>query len=152
MKQESETQNITRDTILSVIKDYHKVIKDSKYSLNKLERLLEFYPLTKKLEPYKHRPAEEIIQIVNNIFNTDCMEKSRRRRVVDARHCAAHLLRLYTDFSYTEIGEYLGTYADHSTVISSCKKCRSLLEVDELFKEKYNICKEMIEAKFKIKV
>jgi len=151
LKNEQGTQIVTRNTILGIINDMNKVIKEHQVSVQRLKMLLEHYPLTKRLEGFKHKPADEVIATVNHIFGVDCRQKTRHRRITDSRHCVCYLLRLYTDLSFKEIGEYLSTYADHTTVISSVNKCKSLLEVDEVFKQKFNECKEIIEGRLKIK-
>jgi chromosomal replication initiation ATPase DnaA len=150
LKNEKGTAIVTRNTILNIINDFNSMIRSNEESVMKLQRLLEHYPLTKKVEVFKHKPADEIIATVNHVFDTDCRLKTRHRRVTDSRHCVCSLLRTYTDLSHKEIGEYLSTYADHTTVISSVKKCKSLLEVDDVFKNKYNQCKEIIEGRLKI--
>lgn len=151
MNQTPEVKTITRATLLSIIRDHNKMIKEHYESISKLEKLLDDYPIVEKAERYKHRPADDIIKIVNEVFGTNCQELSRRRRVVDARHCAVFMLRQYTDLSFKEVGEQLGTYADHSTAISSLHKCNQLIDIDEVFRSKVEVCKDMIENKFKIK-
>ncbi len=150
LKNQIGTHIITRNTILNIINDFTRIIKEHEESMLKLQRLLEHYPLTKRTAVYTHKPADEVIASVNYVFETDCRLKTRHRKVTDARHCVCLLLRTYTDLSYKEIGEYLSTYADHTTVISSVKKCKNLLEVDEIFASKYNQCKDIIEGRLKI--
>lgn len=143
MKQTESTKTLTRNFIQSIIKDHYEMI-------NKLEKLLDQFPVIERVARHKRRPSEEIIFAVNEVFNTDCMEHTRRQRVVDARHCAVYMLRQYTDLTLKEIGETLGAGGHHTTVLHSIKTCKNLLDIDEHFAEKYNQTKLIIESKLQV--
>jgi chromosomal replication initiation ATPase DnaA len=140
LKQE---QNITRLSIQTLIKDHYEMI-------SKLEKLLDNFPVVERVARHKRRPADEIISIVNEVFNTNCQEASRRQRVKDARHCAVYFLRQYTDLTLKDIGEHVSTGSHHTTVLHSIKTCKNLVDVDELFAEKFSQAKILIDSKLQL--
>ena len=58
--------------------------------------------------------------------------KSRKREIVQARQVATYLAKIYTDFSTSKIGKFIGN-KDHTTVLHSCKTVKGQLEVDKSF-------------------
>ena len=108
--------------------------------ITKLEDLLEEVPVQKKKLLC---PAEDIINSVNDVFNTDCREQSRRHRVVLARHCACYFLREHTDMTLLEISMSFGN-TDHSTVVHSIKTCKDLMDTDESYKDRVEQVKKLI--------
>jgi chromosomal replication initiation ATPase DnaA len=124
---------MNREKIKSLIKSHYMMI-------TKLEDLLEEVPVQKKKLLC---PAEDIINAVNDVFNTDCREQSRRHRVVLARHCASYYLREHTDMTLLEISMAFGN-TDHSTVVHSIKTCKDLIDTDESYKEKVEQVKKLI--------
>lgn len=143
MKQESTAKNLTRNSIQNLIKQHYEMI-------SKLEKLLDQFPVIERVARNMRRPADEIVTAVNEVFNTDCQEASRRQRVKDARHCAVYFLRQYTDLTLKEIGEYISEGAHHTTVLHSIKVCKNLVEVDENFAEKFAQAKLLIDSKLNI--
>jgi len=143
LKQTEPTKSITRNFIQSIIKDHYEMI-------GKLEKLLDQFPVVERIARHKRRPAEEIILAVNEVFNTDCTEHSRRQRVADARHCAVYMLRQYTDLTLKEIGEQLGSNGHHTTILHSIKTCKNLIDIDEHFAEKYSQTKILLDSKLQL--
>ena len=143
MKQTEPTKTLTRNFIQSIIKDHYEMI-------SKLEKLLDQFPVIERISRHKRRPPEEIIHAVNEVFNTDCMEYTRRRRVVDARHCAIYMLIQYTDLTLKEIGETMASNGHHTTILHSIKTCKNLIDIDEHFAEKYNQTKILIDSKLQV--
>ena len=135
--------NITRVSIQTLIKDHYEMI-------SKLEKLLDNFPVVERVARHKRRPAEEIINVINEVFNTDCQEPSRRQRVVDARHAATHFLRVYTDLTLKEIGEHIKGAGHHTTILHSIKTCKNLIETDEHFAEKFSQAKILIDSKLQV--
>ncbi len=118
--------------------------------ISKLEKLLDNFPVIERIARHKRRPAEEIINVINEVFNTDCQESSRRQRVVDARHAAVYLLREYTDLTLKEIGEHVKGAAHHTSILHSIKTCKNLVETDEHFAEKFSQTKILLDAKLQL--
>ena len=140
MKAES---NLTRVSIQTLIKDHYEMI-------GKLEKLLDSFPVIERIARHKRRPAQEVINAINEVFNTDCQEASRRQRVVDARHAATFLLREYTDLTLKEIGEHITGAGHHTTILHSIKTCKNLVQTDEHFAEKFSQAKILLDAKLEL--
>jgi chromosomal replication initiation ATPase DnaA len=125
-----------KEQIKSLIKSHYLMI-------NRLESLMDEQPVIVKK---KSCPADKIIDIVNEVFNTDCRENTRRKRVVFARHCAAYLLREYTNMTLLEISNSLGN-TDHATCSHSIKTAKNLIETDEEYSDKVDKIKLVLEKK-----
>jgi chromosomal replication initiation ATPase DnaA len=91
-------------------------------------------------------PANKIIDLVNEEFNTECRENTRRKRVVLARHCAAYLLRKYTNMTLVDISNSLGN-TDHATCSHSIKAAKNMIETDEEYADKVEKIKLILEEK-----
>ena len=118
--------------------------------IGKLEKLLDSFPVIERIARHKRRPAQEVINAINEVFNTDCQEASRRQRVVDARHAATFLLREYTDLTLKEIGEHITGAGHHTTILHSIKTCKNLVQTDEHFAEKFSQAKILLDAKLEL--
>jgi chromosomal replication initiation ATPase DnaA len=125
-----------REQIKSLIKSHYLMI-------NRLETLMENEPISIKK---KMCPAEKVIDLVNEVFSTECRENSRRKRVVFARHCAAYLLREYTNMTLVEISNTLGN-TDHATCSHSLKTAKNLIQTDEDYAEKVAKIRLILEDK-----
>jgi chromosomal replication initiator protein len=69
--------------------------------------------------------------------------KARDRKTAEARQVAMYILRRYGNFRLNEIGELFGG-RDHSTVLYSCEKIASEINVDkQLSKTIEDICREL---------
>lgn len=115
--------------------------------IERLEDLLDTLPVeyvTKK--QYFKCAEDEIIKSVNEVFNTNCREKSRRHRVALARHAACFFLRQHTDLTLKEISESCGN-SDHSTTNHSIKTCKNLYDTDEVYRGKIEEIKKILESK-----
>lgn len=110
---------IQREKIKSLIKSHYQMVR-------RLEKILDEYKVEMKKPTCE---ATKIIEVVNNIFDTDCRERTRRKRVVYARHSACYFLRHYTRMTLEEIAESVGN-CDHSTVVNSIKVFHNLNETD----------------------
>lgn len=62
----------------------------------------------------------------------DLIGKSRKRRIVDARHVAMHFCKQCTSLSLEAIGNRFGG-RDHSTVIHACRAVQARLDTDPVF-------------------
>jgi len=125
-----------REQIKSLIKSHYLMI-------NRLESLLDEEPVSLKR---KTCPSDKVIDLVNEVFNTECRENTRRKRVVLARHCAAYLLREYTNMTLVDISNSLGN-TDHATCSHSIKTAKNLIETDEDYANKVEKIKLMLEEK-----
>ena len=125
-----------REQIKSLIKSHYLMI-------NRLESLLDEQPVEAKR---KTCPANKIIDLVNEEFNTECRENTRRKRVVLARHCAAYLLRKYTNMTLVDISNSLGN-TDHATCSHSIKAAKNMIETDEEYADKVEKIKLILEEK-----
>jgi chromosomal replication initiation ATPase DnaA len=85
--------------------------------------------LNKNIKPIK------IIQLVEELFNTDVQAKNRRQTTVFGRQAAAYLLRNYTRLSLSEIATYVGI-SHHTTTLYSIRKCQDLMDTEDWYKEK----------------
>jgi chromosomal replication initiator protein len=129
-----------RDEIKSLIKSHYTMIE-------KLEKILDSEPSIRdefnKRQPKVYCPAIKIIETVNDVFNTDCRERTRRKRVVYARHCASYLMRQYTDMTLLEISNVVSN-SDHATCSHSIKTAKDLIQTDQEYAEKYNKIKSIL--------
>lgn len=123
-----------REHIKSLIKSHYAMIR-------KLEDMLEDEPIK---EINGSCSVETIIESVNNIFNTDCREQTRRHRVVLARHCAAYFMRKYTDLTLEEISMQFSN-TDHSSAHHSIKTCQNLMDTDDEYKIKVDKVKQSLQ-------
>lgn len=103
--------------------------------IKRLEELLDEQPVTLKTFGC---PAEDIVNAVNETFNTNCTEQTRRKRVVYARHMAIYLIRKHTDLSLEESANAVGL-TDHATALHSVRTAKNLMQTDEEYLEKHNI-------------
>jgi|LauGreDrversion4_2_1035121.scaffolds.fasta_scaffold08463_13 chromosomal replication initiation ATPase DnaA len=125
-----------REQIKSLIKSHYLMI-------TRLETLLDEEPVSMKK---KTCPADKVIDLVNEAFNTECRENTRRKRVVFARHCAAYLLREYTNMTLVDISNSLGN-TDHATCSHSIKTAKNLIETDEDYANKVAKIRLILEDK-----
>jgi chromosomal replication initiation ATPase DnaA len=129
-----------REEIKSLIRTHYTMIE-------KLEKILESEPLIRdefnKKQTKVYCPAIKIIETVNDVFNTDCRERTRRKRVVYARHCASYLMRQYTDMTLLEISNIVSN-SDHATCSHSIKTAKDLIETDQEYALKYNKIKSIL--------
>lgn len=125
---------IQKEKIKSLIKSHYQIIR-------RLEKMLDEYQIEIKKPVCE---ATKIIDVVNDVFGTDCREKTRRKRVVYARHCVCYFLRHYTRMTLEEIAESVGN-CDHSTVVNSIKVFHNLNETDPDYTSKVNIIENILQ-------
>lgn len=127
---------IQREKIKSLIKSHYQMVR-------RLEKMLDEYKVEEKKPVCE---ATKIIQTINDVFETDCTEKSRRKRVVFARHCASYFLRHYTRMTLEEIAESVGN-CDHSTVVNSIKVFHNLNDTDPDYSIKVKQVENILQTK-----
>ena len=76
---------------------------------------------------------------IKEIFLADIEEKTRKRRVVDARRAYSKILR-DVGFSYDYIGQTIGK--DHASIIHYVKSISGLLQYDSTFEKKFILAKK----------
>jgi chromosomal replication initiation ATPase DnaA len=122
-----------REKIKSLIKQHYLMIQ-------RLEDLLLDEPIQTKEFTCS---ADKIIDVVCDVFNTNCREQTRRKRVVYARHAASYLLNKHTDMTLSDIANSLGNI-DHSSAHHSIKTCKNLMETDNEYLEKVKKVKDIL--------
>jgi hypothetical protein len=85
------------------------------------------------------KEIDELIDIIKNVMGVDITKKTNERAYVDGRFIFAKIL---TDRGYGI--SYLGRHIKkhHSSIIHYRDSANDLLETNELFAEKYFICKD----------
>jgi chromosomal replication initiator protein len=68
-----------------------------------------------------------------NIDIKDIQSQSRKREIVQARQITMFLIKKYTDYSYSHIGNLIGK-RDHATVVYACKAVQDNIDVDKSFR------------------
>jgi chromosomal replication initiation ATPase DnaA len=124
-----------REEIKALIQSHYNMI-------NRLEKLLDKEPSVLKTYGYT---VEFILNTVNEVFQTNCTENTRRKRVVYARHIAIYFIRKYTLLSLSEIANSVGL-TDHSTAVHSIKTAMNLMETDAEYFSKCQLVEEKLKA------
>lgn len=88
--------------------------------------------ILKEVLNLEHNPKniEDIIKCVCSTFDvkiSDIKSNKRDREISTARQIAMYIAREITDLSYPVIGKHFGG-KNHTTVLSACKKTKSLVE------------------------
>jgi len=129
-----------REKLKALIKSHYDIIQ-------RLEDLLDAQPVEYVTRKKHFKCAEtEIVKTVDEVFNTNCKEGSRRHRVALARHAACYFLRQHTDLTLKEISESMGN-RDHSTVSHSIKTFKNLYDTDEGYRIRADKVKKVLENK-----
>jgi len=118
-----------------------------KLNYSMISRLESFLDREPQREFKGNCSVDNIINAVNEVFNTECRETTRRQRVILARHCAAYFLRKYTDLTLQEIAAVFSN-VDHSTAHHGIKTCRNLIDTDSEYKSKVEKVKSMLNINF----
>ncbi|MBX9448939.1 MAG: chromosomal replication initiator protein DnaA, partial [Taibaiella sp.] len=87
----------------------------------------------------KELSIEDIQKMVCQFYNIgyeELLTTSRKQKIVEARQITMYLAKTYTNSTLKAIGNHFSG-KDHTTVIHSCQKVESLLDVDEDYKEKF---------------
>lgn len=85
------------------------------------------------------RPVDEILDVVASVFGADpeaILSRNRSKTIALARQVVMYLLRTEENYSYPQIGEFLGG-RDHSTIIHGIDKIVGLLKCDLRFQKQY---------------
>lgn len=85
------------------------------------------------------RPVDEILDVVGSVFGAESeaiLSRNRSKTVALARQVVMYLLRTEENYSYPQIGEFLGG-RDHSTIIHGIEKIVGLLKCDLRFQKQY---------------
>jgi hypothetical protein len=82
---------------------------------------------------------DSLKKIINEIFFVDINDKTRKRRIVDARRAYSKILR-DVGFSYEHIGDSIDK--DHATIIHYAKSINDLLQYDSIFEKKFILAKK----------
>lgn len=85
----------------------------------------------------------KIMNLVKKEFKIDFTEKTKKFQFKEARHIAAYLLRFFTPLPLKDIAMYVGV-TDHTTVIHSIKRVKTLMEIDSDYKDKIIELEEII--------
>jgi hypothetical protein len=79
--------------------------------------------------------SDVLIEIINNIFQSDVMSPVRRRENTDGRRALCNILR-NEGYSYIKIGDILNK--DHSTAVYYGRSIEGLLKTNPIFTAKYD--------------
>lgn len=85
------------------------------------------------------RPVDEILSVVGSVFGAEpeaILSRNRSKTVALARQVVMYILRTEENYSYPQIGEFLGG-RDHSTIIHGIEKVTGLLNRDLRFQKQY---------------
>lgn len=85
------------------------------------------------------RPIDTILEVVSSVFGADAeaiLSRSRARAVALARQVVMYILRTEENYSYPQIGEFIGG-RDHSTIMHGIDKIDGLLKRDLRFQKQY---------------
>lgn len=95
------------------------------------------------MKSYKEQETLEIIKltgIINETFDVDISEISRKREIIDARKIYSKILR-DRGYSYEVIGKSINK--DHATIIHYMSSIDFTLTYDKVMTNKYMFCKDM---------
>lgn len=112
-------------------KDSFNIIQDIVKQKGIIIDDLKISKVNKDIRPFK------IIQLVEDVFNSNILNRNRKQSTVYARQSASFLLRRYTLLSLSQIALHVGV-KDHSTVYYHIKKCQDIMDTEEWFKDKIN--------------
>lgn len=88
-------------------------------------------------------PSDTIVQEVNNKFNVDIRQNTRKKKVVYARHAAVFLLKTHTNLIWQDIAYNVGNSC-HTSVIHSYRVAKDIMETDEEYLIAINEIKERL--------
>jgi hypothetical protein len=85
------------------------------------------------------REMDELVDIINSVFEVDVKKKSGKREYVDARYAFSKIM---TDrgYSITLLSNYIKKH--HSTIIYYRNSACDLLETNDIFLGKYIACRD----------
>lgn len=86
------------------------------------------------------RTPEQILTAIaeaNSVTVDDILGRSRQRRIADARKMAMAALRVDTDMTLHQVGDYLGK--DHATILHAERTHADLMLSDRHYAERYTM-------------
>jgi len=121
-----------------------QLIDEHKNMITYLKKMLK----SKNKKPQEIKfPSERIIQEINNKFNVDIRQKTRKKKVVYARHAAVYLLRTHTKLVWQDIAYNVGN-SHHTSVIHSFKAAKDIMDTDDDYlKSITEIKKKLVDLK-----
>jgi len=109
--------------------------------------LIEVQGIVKNnVRPQRGVSVDEIVKKIANYYEVEersIYEKTRKKEVVKPRQIIMYVLREEFGVSYPSIGEKLGG-RDHTTVIHSCEKIKTLLKSDSVLEQEIGQIKNLI--------
>jgi len=88
-------------------------------------------------------PSDKIVQEVNNKFNVDIRQLTRKKKVMYARHAAVYLLKTHTNLIWQDIAISVGN-THHTSVIHSYKAAKDIMDTDDEYLKTINEIKEKL--------
>ncbi|MFZ7121754.1 MAG: helix-turn-helix domain-containing protein [Eubacteriaceae bacterium] len=111
-------------------------ITGSKEEIDNIEKLISCFV---NLKPNYNSIIDKIEQIIIFLYGYTFEElkpKIKKGKLPEARQLSLYLIKEYTDYSLSKIGNILNR--DHTTVLSSIKVINNLLDIDRKFKALVN--------------
>lgn len=88
----------------------------------------------------------KILECCASVFEVDVedmISPSRKQQFAMARHAFCKIVRERTSETYGSIGKFLSG-RDHATIVNSRKKAGDLIDTYPWFKDKYNLCMQLL--------
>lgn len=130
-------------TIETNILDYYLAQKNN---LKQLKNSLIAYNILEREDKDRHNnrvTIKKLVGLVEDIFDTEVLQKNRKQNTIFARKAAAYILKKYTSLSLKEIAPYIGV-TDHTTVLYNITTCKDLMYTEEWYKNKIDEIEEEI--------
>lgn len=86
---------------------------------------------------------EKIIHLVEDVFQANVKDKSRKKNTIFVRKAAAYTLRKYTNLSLNEICPHIGV-SDHATVLYNINTAQDYIDTMDDYREKIYLIDEEI--------
>ena len=120
------------------------LIKGHQSMITRLTRMLKEAP--KQINEIRF-PSDKIVEVVNEKFNVEIREHTRKKKVMYARHAAVYLLKTHTNLIWCDIAYCVGN-GHHTTCIHSYKAAQNLMDTDDEYR---SIIKEIKEKLIDLK-
>ena len=121
------------DEIRGLIRSHQNII-------GRLQRMLKQVP--KQINEVRF-PSDKIVMEVNNKFNVDIRQNTRKKKVMYARHAAVYLLKTHTNLIWQDIAYNVGN-SHHTSVIHSYRVAKDIMDTDEEYLQTINEIKEKL--------
>lgn len=86
---------------------------------------------------------EKVVCSDMSLHVQEVRSKSRKQKVVEARHLIMYFSKKYTDYSLSAIGEFMGGRT-HATVLHGCKMVKDQMGVNPQFNERVMLLEKQI--------